>query len=87
MGLETLPDRALALAEDLAQAIALGLQHLEELPAPGEQGLELLGLGIREGTDRGPDPLREEREDVGIDPIGLRELARRLARSPAPGAD
>jgi hypothetical protein len=40
MGVETAPDDP---AAGPGLALPLGMEHLEQLPAPGEQGLELLG--------------------------------------------
>ena len=56
-------------------ALALGVEHVEELAPPAEQGLQLLGGGIREGARGGLHAGPEEREDLGIEGIGLREAA------------
>jgi hypothetical protein len=60
------------------QALALGVEHLEQLPAAGEQGLELLGGRIRQRSGGGPDARGEEREHLGIDAVGLGQPAERL---------
>jgi hypothetical protein len=69
--LEIAPD---GRAGDL-EAIPLGGEHLDELPAPGEQGVEGLGGFIGERLGRRPDPLREEREHLRVDGVGLSQLA------------
>lgn len=61
---------------NLAQSIALRLQHLDQLPAAREQRVELLGLRIRQRAHGGTHALGEERQDVGVDAIGLGELPR-----------
>jgi hypothetical protein len=60
------------------QPLALGVEHLEQLPAAGEQGLELLGGLIRQRPGGGPDPRREEGEHLGIDAVGLGQPAEGL---------
>jgi hypothetical protein len=76
--LEALLHEPLALPEDLAGAIPLALQHLEELAPPGEQGLELLRLVGRDKLHRGTNHVGEASQNVRVDAVRLRELARRL---------
>jgi hypothetical protein len=80
MGLQTLLHRRFTPPEDLPQPIALRLQHLEQLATAREQRLELLGLRIRQRADLRPDALREQREQIGVDPIRLGELSRRFGK-------
>jgi len=82
VGLEALVHALLPRAEALSQPRAFGAQHLEQLPAPGAQSVELLRLGIGQEAHRGAPPLREEREAIGVDAIGLRELARGFGEVP-----
>ncbi len=65
-------------AEDLPQAILLGLQHLEQLSPPAEQRIEFLRVRVGEHADLGTHALSEERQEIGINKIGLGELAGRL---------
>jgi hypothetical protein len=69
--LQVAPDRR----RSHQQAIALGHEHLNQLPPAGEQGVQRLDLRPGQWPRRGPHSLGEEREDLGIDRIGLGELA------------
>jgi hypothetical protein len=60
-----------------AQAVALGGEHLEQLPAAGEHRIEGLGRLIGQRPGCGAHPLGEERERLGVNRIGLGELPRR----------
>lgn len=46
VGREALPYESLTPAEDLAQPVLLRLQHLEQLPTPGEERLERARGGV-----------------------------------------
>ncbi len=64
---DVLAEAAVQRPRGEAEAVLLGDQHLQQLPTPGEQGIEQL---------RGPHPLPEEREDRRVEPIGLGQLPR-----------
>ncbi len=57
------------------EAITLGNQHLQYLASPGEQRVEGLSGVIGQRARGRAHALGEERQDVGIDPIGFGELA------------
>ena len=59
----------------VGEPIAFGGQHVEELAAPREEGLEGLGGGIGQETRRRVHALGKERQDLGVDVIRLGELA------------
>ena len=58
--------------------LALGLEHLLQLPPSREQGGELLRRPVGERMGRGLDAGREGGEDLGIDRVGLGQAAQRL---------
>jgi len=58
----------------LPSSLLLGHTHLYHLTPPGDQGLQLAGLGIRERTGKDLGGLSEVGNDLGIDTVGLREL-------------
>jgi hypothetical protein len=70
--------RRFLLPKTWPRPIPLRLEHLEQLPAPGEERVELLGFRVGDRAQRGAHHLGEAGEEVGVDAIGLRELARRL---------
>ena len=74
MRLQTLLHEALAFPEDLSRPIALGLEHVEELPPPSEERVELASVGVGDRAPRGAHHVGEARENIGIDAVGLREL-------------
>ncbi len=57
--------------------VFLGDDHLHDLLSTDGKGAQLGGFGIRNRADRGPDAGGEFGQDVGIDPIGLGQLAHR----------
>ena len=57
--------------------VFLGDDHLHDLLSTDGKGAQLGGFGIRNRADRGPDTGGEFGQDVGIDPIGLGQLAHR----------
>ena len=58
-----------------AQALALGDQHREQLPAPGEQLTQVPGLGVGQRTQRHWDGLGEVGQDGGVERVGLGQPA------------
>ena len=80
---DVLADVAAQVGGGHAQTVLLRDQHLEELAAPGQQGLQGLGGVIGEGPRRWPYALSEQRQDLGIDRVRLGQLPRR----PSEGAD
>ena len=57
------------------QAVPLGREHAEQLAPAGEEGIERLDRLVRQRPGSGPHALGEERQDLGIERVGLRELA------------
>ena len=51
-------------------------EHLEQLPAAGQEGIQGLHRRVGQGPGLRPDPLGEEGEDLRIQPVGLGQLAR-----------
>jgi hypothetical protein len=72
--LETLLHRAPPAPGHLPEPVALGGEHLQQLPPARQDGVELLGFLVRQRPNLGPHPLGEEREHAGVDPVGLRQL-------------
>jgi len=58
------------------QAVVLGGEHPEQLPAAGHYGLQSADLSIGMGLWSGTYGLGEARQDPCVDPIGLGELPR-----------
>jgi hypothetical protein len=55
-------------------------RDLDQLAAAGEQGVERLDRLVGQRPGSGAHPLGEEGEDLGIDRVGLGELAGRLGK-------
>ena len=70
MLLEIAPHRA----PSEEQAVLLGRQHLDQLPASGEQLLQGGDRVVRQRPGLGSDPLGEAGEHLGIERIGLGQL-------------
>ena len=66
--------------EGRLEAIPLGGQHLDQLAAPGEQGVERLDRLVGQRPGLRSYPLGKEREDPGVDGVSLGELAGRLGK-------
>lgn len=62
-----------AIAEQPAPVV-LGPEHVDELPAPGHQFAQGLGLRIGNRARRRAHGLREQRDDAGVEGVGLGEL-------------
>ncbi len=70
------------------QAIHLGRAHVAKLPTTRDQRRHALPRGARTRPRRRPHAFREERQEVCIEAIRLRELACRLAEiAYLPGID
>jgi len=70
------------------QTVLLRREHLDDLTAPGVEGLELAELDRLEGPDLGSDRFAETGQDAGIDGIGLGELSGGLGEVPdLPGVE
>ena len=65
-----------APGEGGAEPVLLGGAHLHQLAPAHHQGAEFLGGGIGQGAQGGPDGLGEVRQHLGIEGIGLGQLAR-----------
>jgi hypothetical protein len=63
------------------QAVLLSGEHLDELPASGEERLEGGERVVGQRAGLWPHALGEEGEHLGIEGIGLGELAGGLAKS------
>ena len=63
------------------QAIPLGGEHLDQLATAREERVERLDGLIWQRAGCGPHALGEQREDLGINRIGLGQLPRALAKS------
>ncbi len=59
----------------MLEPVPLGDEHPEELTTTRQQRVEGTGGLIGQRPGLGADALGEERQDVGVDPIGLGELA------------
>ena len=70
-----LGDAAPHRGHGVLESIALGDQHLQHLTPTGQQRVEGLGRVIGQRARGRAHALGEERQDVGVDPIGLGELA------------
>ena len=60
-----------AAVGQLSPTIVLGPDHLDELPAPGNQFAQGLRLGARQRARVGPHGLAKAGDDLGIEPVGL----------------
>ena len=59
-----------------APAIAFADQHRDQLPAPGDQVTQGLGLGVGQRSQLRSDRLGEVGQDLGVERIGLGQAAR-----------
>jgi hypothetical protein len=57
------------------QALPLRGAHADELAPPGQQGAQLLGVGVGEWTRRGVHHFGEAGEELGVEGVGLGQLA------------
>jgi len=57
------------------EPVALGRAHADKLTPSGQQGAEFLGLGVRERAWRRLHDLGEAREQLGVQGVGLGQLA------------
>lgn len=64
--------------EDLTQAVALGLEHFEKVPAAHEHSLQLLKRRVGQRAHLEPHALGEEREHIGVQAISPGKLPGRL---------
>ena len=62
------------------QAVPLGGQHLDELPAAGDQRGQILLRGVGERPRLGPDVRRKPRQHVRIQGVGLGEAPDRFGK-------
>lgn len=62
------------------EAVLLGREHLEELPAASRQADQSLRRGVWQGPGLRAHALGEERQDTGVDSVGLGELAGALGK-------
>ena len=62
-------------------AVALGHQHLEQLPPARHQSTQMAGRLVRQGTHRWPDRLGEMSDRLGIQAVGLRQPAQRTGEA------
>ena len=53
------------------QPVLLRHQHFHHLSAPRRQGMEFLGVGVRQWPDLRTDGLGEMGQDLGVQGIGL----------------
>jgi hypothetical protein len=72
VGRDLLPEPSIP---DLAMAILLGEQHVEQLPAARDQFAQRLRLGGRQRPDRGLHAFRKARDGFSIERVRLGELA------------
>ena len=63
------------------QPIPLRGQHVQQLSAARHQRVQLLDDGVRERARRGPHPVGKERQEVGIQVVGLGEWPVAFAKS------
>jgi hypothetical protein len=59
----------------LAQAIALGRDHVDDLPAPGNMRFKASEGGVRDWTWLGPKAITEEGKDLGVNGVRLGQPA------------
>jgi len=59
----------------MSKAIALGEEHLQELPAAREEGIQGVRGVVRQGPRLGAHPLGKERQDLRVDRVRFGELA------------
>jgi hypothetical protein len=71
MPLDVAPDRW----QGGVQALPLRREHAHELAPPGQQGAQLLGLGVGQRARCGLHHLGEAREHLGVEGVGLGQLA------------
>jgi hypothetical protein len=62
---------------DMSEPIALGDEHLQELPAASEEGIQGVGGVVGQGPRLGAHPLGKERQDLRVDRVRFGELPRR----------
>jgi hypothetical protein len=70
------------------EAVLLRGHHLDELPPPGEDAAELLGLGVGKCPGGGPHGLGEAGQGFRVQPVGLGKLAGGTGEVPSlPGVE
>lgn len=67
-------------SKSLPEPVPLGGQHFDHLPPTNDDGLEFAGLFVRELADFGFHGFPEDRQDLGIDQVGLRQPACRTRK-------
>ena len=71
-----------ALGGRAPKPLFFGDDHLDDLPAPGDEIGQELGFGIGQRPDGGPRRFGEAGDDGGVEGIGFRSLAERLGEGP-----
>ena len=70
------------LVHGAATAVGLHADHLDNLPTSGDEFAQRPGVRSRHRANLRPDLVGEQRNDLGVDGVGLGELAERLGEAP-----